>query len=432
MREHRHNAPVMLATAALFVAAHAGAPLLLAEAGGVMSREGSSSWDVISSPGQLCGDDANMRSVLVASGRLSLLAGPTPHMIAEFSHPELVNEQGPWRTATILGSWVILSCAGCSHTMSIRFNTDCTAISAAVVSTPIANATYAAIAASGPTAATAIAAVQEIDGRDTRMALASLRIDSKGRVRGALSAKALPTLVAGCVWRTLASVPSARALVSAECTCDSTEAEKRSVGGGGPAQKVVNNTFMLSTTTSEVLSATAAYLPDGSSAWVGAAWADWLGIGEPHGLLIGGSSAGSAAASSRALPILLASSSSAAVAAHGETAGSRMTAGTGTGAGQLYVGSSYVLDSGRNWSAVAHGAWLASEGAGSVQLLALRQYEPGKSGDEFVVQCLVYAPPHVMGARMRAISNTLGQQDLTKNLNVSYTRAGFNASRLKE
>ena len=37
-----------------------------------------------------------------------------------------------------------------------------------------------------------------------------------------------------------------------------------------------------------------------------------------------------------------------------------------------------------------------------------------------------------MGARMRAISNTLGQQDLTKNLNVSYTRAGFNASRLKE
>ena len=295
---------------------------------------------------------------------------------------------------------LLLARSNSSDVIAVKLTGDCRQIVSVVTSTPTSEAvSWAAIVADDATSHNAAYAASVPTVHATTNIFRIL-ISSDGKATAGPLKTPLPNMGAGCEWRALALISDSHLFAGA--ACESTAPVSR---GGAP-----NNTLVMSATTGEPLASVAAYLDDGSSAWIGGGWANWMGGDERYGLLVAGGGG-----VSRALPVMMTS----AVGRNSEVT--------------LRVGQAFDMDAGREWSSFAHGSgWLASERAQSVSLLALRRYDKSISGDEFVVQTLVHAPAHVIGARMMSVSGALGQQDLTGSfLNVTYEGAAFNTSKLK-
>lgn len=362
------------------------APVSLLEASGVTNGTGWD-FDAISPPSStLCGGAPS--SVLVShTGTLTVLQGPTPHAALTVSVSQL-RASSPWLAAAAASpSWLIVVRGDAAAVLAIEFASGCSGVKQAVSSSPATHppiAGWAALAPGGPSPPGAVGLAGD--------ALLRLTVSASGVV-SAGTALPLPPLGGGCSWRCVAGTGGAggaaglageRFLVAAAC-------------GGQRA----NNTFLLDGS-GQVLASLAAtdgtQAGEGADDWVGAVFGDVVGSGEAGALLVSRNAV--------ALPFSLGG---------GESGG-------------VPLGGPFrpwkLEPPGRAWAAAVGGHWLdgGSGGAtaGGVQLLALRRYDAARSGGAFVVNLLVYGAPHVFLARRRLLEGTLGQSELTHNLNMTY------------
>ena len=245
-----------------FVAA-TSPPLLLTEAAGVPTEAGKSwQWDVIVAPSPTaCGRSAFL--VSNQHSKLGILNGPTPHLVAELTHPSLGSANSRWSSGVVINGRLVLSEKGSPGLLVISLNSQCTAILSVVTSS--ASSSYSWISLAPGSKNGGSTAVGVFQNSSNMTAMANITIDNNSSIV-VLRQLSLPSLTSGCSWHTPAVNDDKQVMISSTCG--------RSTNLSQVALFDHSGKILSSLRVNESSHAN----------WIG--WGDWLGDGNAFGLLL--------------------------------------------------------------------------------------------------------------------------------------------------